>query len=191
MVLNAGMQRGFDFAKPNSVDLELFSTEITTNYVSAVHSITHFLPHFQSIARSKPAAMIVTTSNLAVVPMSRCPGYCATKAALHSFLIALRLQLNGDVNVPAHDHKSVGLRVIEIMPPAVQTELHDARHQPDLAGIGNFGMPLDEFTEEAFARIVAGEEFQISVGSPPGFDAMEDWRLSTAERLASRGNMPK
>lgn len=54
-----------------------------------------------------------------MVPLGRCPNYCATKAALHHFCISLRAHL-----------KDTSVRVIEIMPPAVQTELHDEKYQP-------------------------------------------------------------
>ena len=52
-----------------------------------------------------------TTSGLALVPMVRCPNYCATKAALHMFVLALRKQLEGS-----------NVKVIEIFPPAVQSK---------------------------------------------------------------------
>lgn len=56
------------------------------------------------------------------MPMLRSPGYGASKAALHHFILALRTQLrDGPGNA----------KVVESYPPAVQTELHDANHQPD------------------------------------------------------------
>jgi short-subunit dehydrogenase involved in D-alanine esterification of teichoic acids len=60
--------------------------------------------------------------------------YCATKAALHHLILTLRAQLS--VSNP-------NVKVIEILPPAVQTELHDAKHQPDIKDGRNFGMPLE------------------------------------------------
>ena len=55
------------------------------------------------------------------------------------------------------------IKVIEIFPPAVQTELHDTKHQPDIKDGGNIGLPLDEFTEETWSKLVKGDE-QIPVG---------------------------
>lgn len=70
--------------------------------------------------------------------MIRCPNYCASKAALHHFILVLREQLkNGPGNI----------QVIEIFPPAVQTELHDEKHQPDIKNGSQIGMPLKDFTE--------------------------------------------
>ncbi|MGB5366861.1 MAG: SDR family NAD(P)-dependent oxidoreductase, partial [Polyangiales bacterium] len=48
----------------------------------------------------------------AFVPLQLSPIYCATKAALHSYTISLRQQL-----------KDEGVEVIELMPPAVRTDL--------------------------------------------------------------------
>lgn len=80
-----------------------------------------FIPHLQK--QSTQTALAFTTSQMALVPMMRCPNYGASKAALHHFILALRTQLqDGPGNV----------KVLEIYPPAVQTELHDAKHQPDL-----------------------------------------------------------
>ncbi len=60
----------------------------------------------------KNSALIYTSSGLGLVPLPRCPNYSASKAALHHFLICLRLHL-----------KETSVRVMEIFPPAVQTEL--------------------------------------------------------------------
>lgn len=55
------------------------------------------------------------------------------------------------------------LKVVEIVPPAVQTELHDQKHQPDIKGGGAIGMPLDEFTDGAWKGLLEEKE-QIPVG---------------------------
>lgn len=39
-----GIQRGFDFTKPESIDLKVFENEILTNYTSFVYLTTAFLP---------------------------------------------------------------------------------------------------------------------------------------------------
>lgn len=59
--------------------------------------------------------------------------------------------------------KGGNVKVIELLPPAVQTELHDAKHQPDIKDGRSVGMPLDEFIDEAWAGFEAGKE-QIPVG---------------------------
>ncbi len=113
---------------------------------------------------------------MALVPMMRCPNYGASKAALHHFILALRTQLQdgpGDV------------RVLEIYPPAVQTELHDAKHQPDLKDGHLIGMPLDEFTDEVWRRLGEGED-QIAVGSARDiFEAFELKRQRLYEEMTT------
>ncbi|KAE8154560.1 hypothetical protein BDV25DRAFT_147484 [Aspergillus avenaceus] len=151
--VNSGTQRPFDFGSPDSVDLDIFDQELVTNYTSAVRLTKAFLPHLQK--QSAQTAIAFTTSQMALVPMMRCPNYGASKAALHHFILALRTQVQdgpGDV------------KVLEIYPPAVQTELHDVKHQPDLKDGHLIGMPLQEFIDEVWAKLTQGEE-QIPVGS--------------------------
>ena len=52
-------------------------------------------------------------AGLSLVPMAATPVYCATKAAVRSFTVSLRYQLREGT-----------VRVIEIIPPAVQSDLH-------------------------------------------------------------------
>lgn len=97
----------------------------------------------------------------------RCPNYCASKAALHHFILVLREQLKGGPG---------NVKVIEIFPPAVQTELHDAKHQPDIKHGGAIGMPLKDFTEETWSGLDAGKD-QIAVGmSAHAFNGWEQER---------------
>lgn len=50
------------------------------------------------------------SSGLALVPLVRCANYCASKAAMHHFVLVLREQL-----------KDTKIKIIEIFPPAVQS----------------------------------------------------------------------
>lgn len=135
------------------MDLEIFDQELITNYSSAVRLAKAFIPHLQK--QTTQTALAFTTSQMALVPMMRCPNYGASKAALHHFVLALRTQLqSGPGNV----------KVLEIYPPAVQTELHDAKHQPDLKDGHLIGIPLQEFIDEVWTRLSEGED-QIAVGS--------------------------
>ncbi|RMZ67654.1 short-chain dehydrogenase oxidoreductase [Pyrenophora seminiperda CCB06] len=154
VLLNSGMQRGFDFSQPQTIDLDLLELEFRTNYLSYIHFTTALLPFFQTQQGEKETALIYTSSGLALLPLPRCPNYSASKAALHHWLLSLRHQL---ASGPGK------IKVVEIFPPAVQTELHDEKHQPDIKDGGSIGMPLKEFTEEAWRGLVEGEE-QIKVG---------------------------
>ena len=57
---------------------------------------------------------LLTSAGLSFVPRADTPVYNATKAAVRSFTISLRHQL-----------QNTSVRVIELIPPAVQSELHD------------------------------------------------------------------
>lgn len=63
--LNSGIQRGFDFSKPESIDLSSVSEEMNTNYISYIHLVTAFTPYLQK--QSKQTSFIFTTSGLALV----------------------------------------------------------------------------------------------------------------------------
>ncbi|RDL39122.1 putative short-chain dehydrogenase [Venustampulla echinocandica] len=166
VILNSGIQRGFDFTKPETVDLNMLDLEVTTNYLSHIHLFTHLLPHLQSLAPTL-TALIFVTSGLALVPFPRYPNYCATKAAMHHLILSLREQLSGS-----------NVKVVEILPPAVQTELHDEKHQPDIKGGGRVGIPIGEFTEEAWKGLCEGSE-GVPVGIIKGH--YEGWERERQE----------
>ncbi|TGO41579.1 hypothetical protein BHYA_0019g00080 [Botrytis hyacinthi] len=173
--LNSGIQRSLNFTKPSSIDLDVISTEFTTNYLSYVHLIKALLPHLQNrVKGGENSGLIFTTSGLALVPIVRCGNYCASKAAMHQLILVMREQLRDvgqsesgntvEEKTSGENQKSKGVQVIEIYPPAVQTELHDEKHQPDIKDGRNMGMPLDEFTEEAWRGLERGDE-DIPVGT--------------------------
>jgi len=159
VVLNSGIQRAFDFSKPETVDLAQWAEELTTNYTAYVYLVTAFLPHLQRLAaqESQMAHLVFISATLGLVPgLVRTPNYNASKAALHSFIMVLRQQMV--------DAGYARLRVVEVFPPAVQTELHDEKHQPDLVNGGEIGMPLAQFTDELYAELEKGEADNIGIG---------------------------
>lgn len=134
-----------DFTKPSSIDVSQAEAELRTNYLSPLATVTAFLPHLTSV--SGPAGIYLVSSGLALVPITRCPNYCASKAALHSLAWTLREQIKG-----------TNVRVVEIMPPAVQTELHTQQADLVAAGEGQIGLPLDAFTDETWGLMKQDEE---------------------------------
>lgn len=128
---NAGIQLDTDLTR--EVDLDRVSLEIETNFVAPIHLASLFAPH---LADKDNAVLINVSSGLAFVPIAFMPVYCATKAAIHSLTLSLRHQL-----------KDKGVKVIEIIPPAVDTELgHDRREdKKDSHG----GISVTEFITEA------------------------------------------
>lgn len=80
------------------------------------------------------------------------PAYSASKAALNCFTLCLRDQLaNAGSNV----------KVLEISPPPVQTELHDYMGEEKGRALG---MPLAEFCDKAYAGLSEGSD-QVVIGS--------------------------
>ena len=175
VIINSGIQRGFDFSKPETVDLSTLELEVTTNYIAYIHLSKALIPVFQK--QKKETALIYTSSGLALVPLVKRLNYSATKAALHHFILALREQMkDGPGNI----------KVVEIFPPAVQTELHDEKHQPDIKHGRQMGMPLDEFTDKSWAKLVQGEE-QIPVGFVEHmFDKFEKSRQESFQMMVKR-----
>ncbi|KAK3170602.1 hypothetical protein OEA41_002683 [Lepraria neglecta] len=115
-----------------------------------------------------------TTSGLALVPIIRCANYCASKAALHHYILCLREQLRGS-----------NVKIVELYPPAVQTELHDEKHQPDIKNGGSMGMPLAEFTDEAYEGLAAGKEEVTVQQAKQWYDKFEPLRQEIFHNLAN------
>jgi uncharacterized oxidoreductase len=141
LVNNAGIQRRFRLAEAEAWSETRQETAV--NFDAPVHLSLLFLPHLLGQPR---AAIVNVSSGLAFVPMASAPVYCATKAALHSFTLSLRHQLAG-----------TPVEVIEVIPPAVNTELGGP-------GLHTFGAPLDEFADSVMERMARGE-LEIPYGS--------------------------
>ncbi|KAI4200702.1 MAG: hypothetical protein LQ350_003719 [Teloschistes chrysophthalmus] len=171
ILINSGIQRGFDFSEPQSVDLDVVETEFKTNYLSYLALTKAFLPFLQS--KQHESALMFTTSGLALVPITRCPNYCASKAALHHWIIVIRHQLR--------DSK---IKVVELFPPAVQTELHDEKHQPDIKNGRQIGMPLDQFIDEAYDGLAAGKEEIVVGNAADWYNAFEPQRQQIFKKMA-------
>ncbi|MCJ1445068.1 MAG: hypothetical protein MMC23_005573 [Stictis urceolatum] len=166
--MNAGMQRGMNFKEPETVDMSVMQEELNTNYTSVVAMTLAFLPFLQAQKEK------TTSSALAVIPLVRCAGYSATKAALHAFILCLRQQL-----------KSSNVKVVELLPPAVQTELHDEKYQPDIKNGREIGVPLDTFTDGAYSGLCEGKE-QIFVHVPQPLQDVEAKRGEVFANLVKK-----
>ena len=47
ILMNSGIQRGLDFSKPDTVDMQVVETEFKTNYLSYLALTQAFLPFMQ------------------------------------------------------------------------------------------------------------------------------------------------
>lgn len=144
LINNAGIQLRYNVLKADARDnWREYSKEITTNLDAPVHLSLLFAPYF---AKKESAAIVNITSGLAYTPFAIAPVYSATKAALHSFTMSLRHQLS-----------ATSVEVIEVAPPAVNTDLGGG-------GLHTHGEPLDEFTEGIFQGLAEGKQ-EIGYGS--------------------------
>jgi len=132
LINNAGIMRFEDASKRR--DLADAEATITTNLLGPIRLINALTDHLRQQA---DAAIINTTSGLAFVPLLVTPTYNATKAALHSYTVALREVLKGAVEV------------IELAPPAVQTDL-----TPGQATREGY-LPLADYIDEVITLLTA------------------------------------
>lgn len=132
LINNAGIMRYDDLATKG--DLRDAEAHITTNLLGPVRLTNALLDHL----KSQPAPVIVNVSSgLAFVPRTDAAIYSATKAAIHSLTLSLRHRLSGQIEV------------IELVPPAVQTEL-----TPGQASREGY-MPLKLFIDEVMTLFCA------------------------------------
>lgn len=165
LVNNAGVQRPLDVNKMDIADFtQKADQEIDINIRGPMHLALHLLPHL----KSKPNALIVNVSSvLGFVPFSIInPVYNGTKAWVHFWSMALRVQL-----------KQSSVRVVEIAPPTVATDLHREREDPDdnKKEKNKAALGVDEFTEEVIGKWKRGEEM-IAAGMANGI--VEGWEGS-------------
>lgn len=112
LVNNAGIQHNYEFDGQTDQSSRV-AEEIAINLTSPILLINRLLP----LLTGRPQAAIVNVSSgLGLVPKRSAPVYCGTKAALHLFTQALRYQLEPQ-----------GIRVFEILPPVVDTDMTRGR----------------------------------------------------------------
>jgi len=144
---NAGVQRRLELAPGTPLDEEGLRDEINTNVLGVIRVAAEFIPH---LTQQSNAVLVNVSSGLAFVPLARFPVYCATKAAVHSFTLSLRHQL-----------KSAGVKVIELIPPYVATELGGPRKT--VGPGGPLPMPLPAFIAETMKELASGAE-EVAIG---------------------------
>jgi uncharacterized oxidoreductase len=131
LINSAGIQRQLDLTAPE--DWSATRYEIAVNLEGPIHLASLFTPH---LVNQRDAAILNVSSGLAFSPLARVPVYSATKAALHSYTLSLRHQL-----------ARTAIRVVEIIPPAVRT---------NLGGSHDFGTDLDEYADSVLAQLEDG-----------------------------------
>lgn len=138
LVNNAGIQNWMSIS--DSDFYQKASDEITTNVLAPLHLTTLFT-ELKSLD-----TIINVTSGLAFVPFAKVPVYSATKAFMRSFTLSMR-----------HILKSRNIEVIEMIPPALNTDLGGK-------GLHDTQPPVTDFVEAVFQQMKAGKT-ELTFGS--------------------------
>jgi uncharacterized oxidoreductase len=110
LINNAGIMNLVDAGNENN-DLQKQMQEIEINYNSPIRVLHYFLP---LLKKSNNAVLVNVSSGLAYVSFAQAPVYSGTKSALHFWTLGIRPQL-----------KPHGIKVIELLPPVVKTDIFD------------------------------------------------------------------
>jgi uncharacterized oxidoreductase len=131
LINNAGIQQWMAVSDDNF--FQRAKEEITINIEAPLHLVSLFqnLPSLRVIMN--------VTSGLSFSPLTKTPVYCGTKAFLHSFTLSLR-----------HLLKSKHIEVIELIPPALNTDLGGK-------GIHDFAPPVSGFIDATFEQLKQGK----------------------------------
>lgn len=144
LINNAGVQRPLDI---HNFDLEKADQEIDINIRGPMHLAIGLLPHLK---QQKSSVIVNVSSVLGYIPFSIInPVYNGTKAWLHFWSMNLRTQL-----------KDTNVKVVEIAPPTVSTDLHRERADPDdnKKEKNSAALSVEEFMEEVAKNWRAGKD---------------------------------
>jgi len=137
LVNNAGIQQWTTFTDNDF--FERAQIEMATNMEAPLHLTSLFVNH------KALNTIINVTSGLAFAPLTKVPVYSATKAFFHSFTLSLR-----------HLLKPKNIEVIELIPPALNTDLGGK-------GLHDAAPPVSDFIHAVFEQLTQGKN-EITFG---------------------------
>lgn len=141
VIASAGISEGTLTGRPG--DLAVFDQVFATNVGATVATFAPFIPSMQA---GSGARRLVALGSVAGIRGLRGAGaYCASKAAVHSYAEALRLEM-----------RPHGIRVVTIAPGYIDTAMtrHNRFPMP-------FLMPADRFAAAAVRTIAAGASYRV------------------------------
>ena len=153
LVNNAAIVHKTDFKSDDQMN-EKSRVEIKTNLEAPICLSKLFLDH---VGHRHDAAIINITTGLVFAPRAVYPVYNATKAGLHSFTQALRLQL-----------KKEQTKIIEVMMPVVDTPWHKG-------DVPRIAISPEQAVAEMIRKIEKGK-LEIHVGAVRTLYLL--WRIS-------------
>lgn len=147
LINNAGVMQPDDAG--GHVDDALLVSTIETNLMGPIRMTSALIDHLKT---RDDAVVAYTSSVLAFVPLALTAVYSSTKAALHSYALSQRFML-----------RDTAVRVLEIAPPWVRTDLMNSREAEQ-------AMPLEAFIEETMV-VLGTDANEILVESAKPFRA--------------------
>ena len=137
LINNAGIMKDDDASKV--MDETVLVSTMMTNVLGPIRLTSALVEHLK---QQEGATIVHVTSGLAFTPLALNAVYSASKAAIHSYAMSQRYKL-----------KESGVRVLELSPPYVQTELLRGANDPN-------AMPLKDFIAETM-QILGGDVDEV------------------------------
>ena len=148
LVNNAGIMKMWNIRR-ETTNIREQKTEILTNFFGTIQLTQSLIPH---LLGQKNSAVLNVSSGLAFVPMPAAPIYNATKAAIHSYSISVRQQLQ---NTP--------IKIFEVLPAAIETQM--ATDMEKIIGIENSGPKMSpEKLAELTIKGIKNDTYEIRPG---------------------------
>jgi uncharacterized oxidoreductase len=147
-------------------ELGALTSEIDVNLAGPIRLVSALV----ELLATNRGTIINVSSGLAFVPLPAAPIYCATKAAMHSYTVSLRAQL-----------AERGVEVIELMPPAVKT---------DLAPLPEEGVKVittDELVDATWKALAKGR-LEIRPGQANGLRFMSRYAPAFIQKQLTKGS---
>jgi uncharacterized oxidoreductase len=143
LINNAGIMEPDQAA--DIIDDKLLASTVTTNLLGPIRLTSALVDQL----KRRRGVILYNTSVLAFVPLAMTAVYSATKAALHSYVLSQRFLL-----------RDSGVRVLEMVPPWVRTELMNSQEAEQ-------AMPLDQFISETLDVLgTDAEEILVEAAKP-------------------------
>ena len=141
VIASAGISHGT--LTDRAADLAVFDAVFATNVNATVATFAPFIPAMRQ--QATPCRLVGIGSVAGVRGMRGAGAYCASKAAVHSYCEALRLEL-----------RATNIRVVTIAPGYIDTPMTSKNRFPM-----PFLMPADRFAAQAAAVIARGDSYRV------------------------------
>lgn len=137
LVNNAGIMKMWNI-QHETTNIQEQKAEILINFFGTVQLTQSLIPQ---LLKQKKSFVLNVSSALAFAPMSAAPIYNAMKAAIHSYSISVRQQL-----------QNTSIKIFEVLPAAIETQM--AADMEKIIGIEDSGPKMSP--EKLAALIIRG-----------------------------------